>query len=288
VDRRRAEAKPLTRGSALRGGRDRELEVGSRAHYEDPAYYTHAYARRDEDVSFYVELAASHGGPVLEYGIGNGRIALPLARRGVQVTGVDLSAEMLGDLRAKLAAEPELARRVKMRRGDMRSARLGRRFPLIICAFNTLLHLYDRRDFERFFARVHEHLAPGGSFVLDVSMPSAEELARDPNRAYHTPRFRHPTAKDVVRYTERFDYDPVRQVLFVWIEFTPSSRPREGWVTPLAHRQIFPQELEALLHYNGFVIERISGDFQGSPLDRHSDTMVLHCRHRRGFRAGRA
>jgi SAM-dependent methyltransferase len=265
--------------------RDRELEAGSLAHYEDADYYTATYARRLDDVAFYVSLAQRAGGPVLEYGVGNGRIALPIARHGVEVVGVDHAAPMLRDLRARLAREPpDVRRRVRVVRGDMRRVRLRRRFPLVVCTFNTALHLYERDDVERFLARVREHLLPGGRFVVDMAMPHAVDLARDGTKAFHAPRFRHPTAGRVVKNREYFDYDPVRQVLFVSMEFEPVDDPGGAWTTPLAHRQFFPREWEALLHYNGFRVERVEGDFQGGPLTRDSDVMVWHARPARGSR----
>ena len=269
--------------------RDRELEAGTSAHYEDPAYYTKTYRGRVEDVRFYVDLAETAGGAMLEYGCGNGRITLPAARAGASITGVDLSPPMLADLRARLRAEPEEVRaRVTLRRGDMRAVRLGRRFPLVICPFNAFLHLYERRDVERFLARARAHLAPKGQLVFDVSVPEPEELARDPEKAYFAPRFRYPNADGsagpTIRYSERFDYDKVRQVLFVAMEFAPTDGS-DAWMTPLAHRQFYPQELEALLHYNGFEIREQYGDFFRSPLASHSATMVLCCRARRGRRA---
>jgi SAM-dependent methyltransferase len=265
--------------------RDRELEAGSLAHYEDPAYYTSTYARRIDDVAFYVTLAERSGGPVLEYGVGNGRIALPVARHGVELVGVDHSAPMLRDLRDRLSREPaEVRERVRAVRGDMRRVRLRRRFPLVLCTFNTALHLYERDDVERFLARVREHLAPGGRFVVDLSVPRLEDLERRPGHPFHVPRFKHPTTGVVVKNRERFDYDPVRQVLFVSMEFEPVAAPDEGWVTPLAHRQFFPREWEALLHYNGFEVERVEGDFEGGPLTRDSDTMVWTARASKGKR----
>lgn len=264
--------------------RDRELEAGSQAHYEDPAYYTATYAYRVDDVAFYVALARRSGGPVLEYGVGNGRIALPLAREGADVHGVDWSRPMLDDVRARLKREPaEVRRRVRLVRGDMRRVRLARRFPLVVCTFNTALHLYTRPDVERFLARVRAHLAPRGRFVVDLSMPPLEDLARDPARPHHAPRFRHPTAGVIVKNRERFDYDPVRQVLFVSMEFEPVEKPENAWATPLAHRQFFPQEWEALLHYNGFDVERVEGDFHGGPLTKDSDVMVWHATARPRF-----
>jgi SAM-dependent methyltransferase len=263
-------------------GRDKELEAGSRAHYDDAAYYTKTYQKRTDDVAFYVALAKRRRGGVLEYGVGNGRIALPIARTGARVTGVDLSRPMLDDFETRLATEPLIVRRrVTLRCGDMRGVRLRKRFGLVICPFNAFLHLYTQRDVERFLARVREHLAPGGLFAFDVSMPNAHELARDPNRAYSCPRFRYPTTGEMVRYTERFDYDQARQILFVTMEFFPEGRPNASWVTPLAHRQFFPRELESLLHYNGFVISGAWGNFKGGKLDRYSEDIVLTCRLRR-------
>jgi SAM-dependent methyltransferase len=277
---------------------DRELEAGSRAHYEDATYYASLYKKRIDDVQFYVDLATRSGGPVLEYGIGNGRIALPIARHGVRVAGVDHSRPMLADLRSRLADEPDDVRgRIDARFGDMRAKKLGTRFPLVTCPFNAALHLYTRPDVERFLARVREHMEPRGLFVCDLSVPVFQDLMRDPARAYKAPRFRHPSTGEMVGYREHFDYDRARQVLFVAMEFEPlASKARRGapgvtelvgdpdraWMTPLAHRQFFPQEWEALLHYNGFEVDKVEGDFHGGPLDRTSDVMVWHARARRG------
>jgi SAM-dependent methyltransferase len=287
VDRRLGKARSLTL-ARQRSPVDKELEAGSRAHYEDPAYYTKTYRKRSDDIAFYVGLGDKYArrgakrGRVLEYGAGNGRIALPMARAGFSMVGLDLSRPMLDDFETLLAAEPEaVRRRVALRCADMRHARLGRRFDLVTCPFNAFLHLYERLDVERFLARVRDHLAPGGVFAFDISVPNPHELIRDPDRAYFCPRFRHPTTGEMVRYTERFDYDQARQILFVTMEFIPEGRPKESWVAPLAHRQFYPQELEALLHYNGFSIVEAWGDYAGAKLDRYSEIMAVAARVRR-------
>lgn len=256
--------------------RDLVLEAGSSAHYEDPHYYSHTYRARREDVAYYVEHARAHGGRVLEYGVGNGRIALAIARAGGQVLGVDSSAPMVADLRAQLHADPALRERVRVRRADMRTFRTRDRFDAVYCAFNTALHLYTRDDVERFLAGARAHLRPGAELVMDLSVPVAEDLARDPNRAHRAPRFKHPSA-GVVKYEEYFDYDPIRQVLFVSMCFEPVSGA-ESFVTPLAHSQFYPREWEAFLHYNGFVVQDVYGDFLRGPLTRESETMVWHAK----------
>jgi hypothetical protein len=108
---------------------------------------------------------------------------------------------------------------------------------------------------------------------MDVSVPHPEDLARDPDRAFSAPRYRDPSTGKMVKYAERFEYDAASQVLFVSMEMTPvdGSAP---WGQVLAHRQFFPQEIEALFHYNGLSLVSVEGGFEGEPLDRFSDLSV--------------
>jgi len=214
---------------------------------------------------------------VLEYGIGSGRIAIPLARDGSRVVGIDHSPAMLRDLRARLAREPALKGRVRGRAGDMRKVRLGERFPLVLCPFNTALHLYTREDVEAWLRCVRDHLEPDGELVLDLSMPILEDLADPPGTSYSMRPFVHPSAGPV-GYREVFDYDRVRQILFVSMCFEPKTPGAAPFMVPLCHRQYFPREWEALLHYNGFVTTEVFGDFAGGPLVQSSDVMVWHAK----------
>ena len=259
-------------------------DLGAVAHYVDPAYYTKTYRSRTEDVYYYVNEALASGGPVLEYGVGNGRIALPMARAGIDVTGIDLSAPMLDSLRTQLKDEAKDVRgRIELRRGDMRRVKLKRRFPLVIASFNTVLHLYERQDMERFLACVHHHLTPKGRFVFDFSMPHPADLCLDPDKAYGAPRIRHPTTGELTRYAERFVYDPLRQVLLVNMDFMPEGKS-PSFTVPLTHRQYFPAEMEALLHYNGFRDIDFRGDFSDNALDEDVESLIVSCRPQRGYR----
>jgi SAM-dependent methyltransferase len=260
---------------------DHALRVGSAAHYDDVEYYDHAYRSRTEDVALYVGKAIERGGPVLEYGCGAGRITIPIAHAGVEVTGVDASKPMLDELRARLKVEPPHVRsRVTVQLGDMRMIALKSRYAQIFCTFNTFLHLYTREDVERFLAQVCAHLAPRGRFVFDASIPSPIDLARDPNKLHRTRPFVHPTLKKRVKYGERFDYEPLRQVLHVTMEFEPEDNADEAFVTPLTHRQFFPAELEALLHYNGLRVVDQQDGFSGAPLSPTTDAIVWTCERR--------
>ena len=256
------------------------IERGAVEHYADPAYYALAYRARRRDVVFYLAQAKRWGGPVLEYGVGNGRVALPLARAGIDVVGVDLSKPMLADLERRAKRMPRAAsQRLRWVHGDMRDVRLGQRFRLVIAPFNTFLHLYERPDVERFLTRVRHHLAPGAPFVFDFSIPNSSDLAADPDAWRTGPPVRLPGDSRRIRYRERFDYDALRQVLAVDMEFTP---PDGGaYVAQLAHRQFFPCEIEALLHYGGFRSIHFTADFTSRQPDSNVDFLVVEAHRQR-------
>jgi SAM-dependent methyltransferase len=256
-------------------------DLGASAHYADPNFYTGAYDARRHDIDYYVRAARDSGGPVLEYGVGNGRIALQIARAGLTVEGIDLSRPMLDDFERKLSNEPASVRkRVRLHHGDMRELELGRKFALVTLPFNAFLHLYLRTDVEAFLARVRSHLAPDGVFLFDFSLPDPRDLARDPETRFPSNPLSDPDTGAEVAYAERFEYDPLRQLLLVRIEISALDGS-ELRTMPLTHRQYFPREMEALLHYNGFEQIFFTADFTDLPLDRHTDSIVVRARARR-------
>jgi SAM-dependent methyltransferase len=253
-----------------------EIVRGARDHYEDARYYDFTYRTRTEDIAYYLRSAARYGGPVLDLGGGSGRVAIPLAQRGIDVVVLDASASMLAQGRA--VARERLDRehgRIEFRKGDMRRFSLQRRFPLVIAPFNVLLHLYEPDDFATCFRAVADHLTRDGVFVFDVRMPNLRELARDPHRWYRARGFRHPTLGHRIEYAERFAYDPVKQVQHVTIRFTPGEGAPRGAKpveTLLSQRQIFPNELRALLALGGLRLTARHGDFDGRAF--HPDDVV--------------
>jgi SAM-dependent methyltransferase len=252
---------------------------GTESHYRDAAYYDHAYKRRREDVYFYGNFAREHGGPVLELGVGTGRVACAIARAGVSVFGVDLMDEMLEKARKRIRALPSVARpRVEVAQGDIRTFRIQRKFPLILSPFNVFMHLYTREDLEQALETVRAHLAPGGRFVFDVLNPNPDALARDPFRTYKGRKFKHPETGVFHRYSEVFRYSAEEQVQRIYMFAEPEDTPDAAWMMEVAHRQFFPVELETLLHYNGFEIEHRWGDFDRNAFDGDSDSQIVVAR----------
>ena len=134
-----------------------------------------------EDVGFYVDEAVADGGPVVELGVGTGRIAVPVAAAGVSVIGVDASVAML-EVCAERAAAAGVAGRLDLRLGDLRDPPVHERVRLVTCPFRAYLHL--RTDDERRAAllRAYELLEPGGRLVFDVFAPGADDVAETHGR----------------------------------------------------------------------------------------------------------
>jgi SAM-dependent methyltransferase len=123
----------------------------------------------DPVVEFLAGLAGR--GAALEFGIGTGRIALPLARRGIRVHGIDLSEAMVARLRAKPGAE-----QIGVTIGDFATTAVEGRFSVAYLFFNTIMNLTSQEEQAACFQNVAAHLAPGGCFVIEVMVPALQRL----------------------------------------------------------------------------------------------------------------
>ncbi len=211
-----------------------------------------------EDVSFYVDEAVRSGGPVLELGVGTGRIAIPIAAVGIQVVGVDLSEGMLAVARerADLAAVT-----VDLRHGDMRNPPVEGVFPLIVIPFRTLLHMesdIDRRAALRTVARL---LAPGGRFVFDVFTPGAKDIADTHARWVE----REPGI------WERADWDEETRTLILRVRGGDAeSEMSLAWLSVPEWRELLQDE--------GFAVDAVYGWFNRRPW-RGGEDSIWVCRH---------
>ena len=150
--------------------------------YDEIAAFYDPWSRSvTEDVGFYVDEALASGGPVVELGVGTGRIAVPIARAGVDVIGVDSSPGMLAVARTA-AKEAGVADRVDLRLGDLREPPVSERVPLVICPFRSLLHMETEGEKLRALRAARALLAEGGRFVFDVFSPSREDIEETDGR----------------------------------------------------------------------------------------------------------
>jgi SAM-dependent methyltransferase len=238
----------------------------------DGQHYDALHADRTADIPLWVEEARRAGGHVLEVACGTGRITIPLAQSGLEVVGLDISDSMLGRAREKAAGAGV---EIEWICADCRDFHLGRTFGLIFIAFNSMLHLHERTDLERFLACVREHLRPGGRFALDVFNPSVERLARPPSPWSTAFRYTDPDGGGEVVIEERSQYDAARQIVELtwrWVRGGMTLCEEE-----LALRCLFPQELDALLHYNGFEVVERWGSHDRRPFESGSPNQIVVC-----------
>jgi SAM-dependent methyltransferase len=211
-----------------------------------------------EDVAFYVEEARKVSpGPIVELGVGTGRIALPIAADGIGVIGVDSSAGMLEVCReqAELAGVSAL---VDLREGDMREPPVAERVPLVLCPFRSFLHLHSDAERMQALGAIHELLLPGSRFVFDVFTPSEADIEETDGRWLE----REPGI------FERADWDRRRQTLAL------SLRGANGEAT-MVLAWLQPAEWRNLLERAGFRVERCYGWFDRTPHSGGEDTIWI-------------
>ena len=259
-----------------------DVDAGAREHYADAALYDYEYRRRRTDLAFYRELAKRRNATrILDLGAGSGRLAIPLARDGRQVTALDQSRPMLDRLRGK-KLPPSVARRITTVEADLCTFDLGgEKFPLAVAAFNVLEHLYTRGEVDACLRRVAAHLEPGGAFAFDVQLPDLEWLIRDPEKRWAKTRFTDPTTRREMFYSTNHVYDPISQIVMIRLYYDPVDGKGKSRVVSLSQRKFFPAELEALVAHADFQVSARYGDFFWAPLGGTAESQVLVCEPRR-------
>ena len=210
-----------------------------------------------EDVGFYVEEARRAGGPVVELGVGTGRVAVPIAAEGIPVIGVDSSPGMLAVCRQAAEAAGVTAL-LDLRLGDLADPPVPERVRLVTCPFRSYLHLHSDAERLRALRAALALLVPGGRLVFDVFAPGEEDIADTDGRWLE----REPGI------WERADWDTDARTL------TLSVRGEEGETT-MALSWLSPDEWRRLLDAAGFEVEACFGWFDRRPYAGGEDTVWI-------------
>ncbi len=221
------------------------------------------------DVAFYERMARASGGPVLELACGTGRVALPLAEAGLDVTGIDSADAMLAIARRKAAATAAPVRdRLTLVEGDMTTLDLGRLYGLVFVAFRSFQLLLTVERQRQALQAMRRHLRPGGRLALHLFDPRLELLIGD-GGAGRVMSGTHPvTGHRYAGEVLRCDIDHVAQVrwdLWRYIELGANDEVLAEATRQMALRWTYRWELHHLLEVCGFAIEAEYSNFTGAP-----------------------
>lgn len=232
------------------------------------------------DTDLYLALAARTGGPVLELAVGTGRLAVPLAAAGHDVTGVDLDPAMLERARRRAAAAGRsVERRLHLVEDDIRTVRLpaAGTFGLAFVALNSLMLLGDRASQLAAIRTMAAHLAPGGLAVVDVWLPDADDLARfDGRLSLEYPRLDPETGHLVTKIASAIHDAATATVRLATIY--EEGRPGESairWFREDHLRLVGADELRAAAEAVGLEVELIAGNYDLDPLGPGAERAIL-------------
>lgn len=238
-------------------------------------YYDLDYQGVDEDVEFYLSFARRCGSPILEPACGTGRILVPLARAGLDVTGLDVSPAMLAVAEHKL--DRALRRRVRLVEADMRDFDLPERFQMAFLATDSFMHADDLEDQARTLRAVHRHLVEGGLLLVDLANPQVPSwLDQSDELRLHWLRDDPETGRSVSKLVA-CQMDWARQwqdVTFFYDERHDDGTLRRT-IAPFRLRYLFRYEMELLLQMTGYGLEEVYGSYDLAPFSAESERMIF-------------
>ncbi len=243
----------------------------------DGKHYDQIHRDADWDLSFWSGQAREYGDPVLELACGTGRVANTLALEGFRVTGIDNSDTMLSEARRKSESQ---GTGVEWVQTDVRHFELGTTFPLIIFPFRSIAALLTVKDLEACLTCVKKHLKADGRFIIDAFNPDPEILHRSPEDRHPFAEYPDPAGNGTIVVTHSNVYDAASQINRIKLFFKLPAQTEEV-IEELNLRMYFPQELNALLEYNGFIIEDKFGDYEQTPFVSSVKLQLLVCSTRR-------
>jgi SAM-dependent methyltransferase len=243
--------------------------------YADAELYDVIFAGYREDLDFYVSAAKQARGPVLEVGCGTGRVMIPCLQAGADVDGLDLHAEMLAVLKRKAQA---LGLKVRVYQADMRDFTTPRRYALVTIPFNAFVHNLTTQDQLKTLRVCREHLEPGGALTVSLFHPRFDLITAPEGVPVLETETTHPQTGRTLRLYDTRTMDRVNQIQHSNNEI--QELDAEGNVIAVhrsetAMRWTYKAEMELLLHVAGYARWQTLGGFDGRPLARDDDQMVV-------------
>jgi SAM-dependent methyltransferase len=212
---------------------------------------------------------------VLDVGCGTGRILLPCLQAGVDIEGMDLFSGMLTRLREKAAA---LGLNPTLHQSDMASFQLARRYAAILIPFNAFAHTVTTDTQLSCLRACREHLLPGGILAFDMYFPGQHWIGAPSGTREMEAEIAHPQTGLPVRMWDTRTFDRVKQLQYTFNEI--ELLDAKGNITAVhpsrtTMRWTFKAEMELLLRLSGWARWSIVGDFDGRPLEKETDALIV-------------
>lgn len=239
--------------------------------YERLARFYDGLVTNDDDVAFFVNLSKQASGRVIELMAGTGRVSIPVASQGVQLTCVDNSPAMLDELRRKLSLQDLSAEVVQQ---DVTRLELESRFALAYIAFHSFEELTEDVDRDNLFRRVLTHLQPGGRFVCTLHDPERRLRDVGPNREQQW-RFEDPNDGRVIQLRLRTTFDKARSLVRGRERLEDLSSGQLIADLPLCFRLTSCEEFRPLAQRAGFRVEALYGDYDHSRYTAGQSTSMV-------------
>lgn len=221
------------------------------------------------DVIFYLNYFKNFKGSILEIGTGTGRITIPLLKKGINVTALDVAPRMLNILKNKLHKEGFSANIIC---ADMRNFKIEEKFDAIIVTFRTFQHMYTVADQKSALKNIKKHLKPKGILIFDVYNPKIKYIEKG-DWQWRKDKDINVLTNDKIRIFQRNKYDMAEQIMYQ--EYRVEYPDRKKDIIKLKMRFFFAFELRYLLEMSGFRLKNIYGDFKKSNFSADSPEMVF-------------
>ena len=245
-------------------------------------WYDIFYAAADPgDIEFYHGLCRASGGPVLEIGVGTGRIGLPLAKEGMEIVGIDLFEPMLKVAQQNALDIAPLNGSLRLIQADMRDFDLKRQFPVVTIPARTLLLATTEEEQIETLCRAVQHLEPDGTMAFNLFYPDPEMLADDPDEEFLLEVVEKPDGgRYVLTAKNHFDLESqLNHGVQIAEELDPKGEVLRRQELEVVVRYLYPEQIIALCDRVGLEVIEMWGDFEGGELDEESDEIVVLARH---------
>ena len=226
------------------------------------------------DLQFYKRwLPKSKNARILELCCGTGRLTLPIAKDGYDISGVDYTSSMLNQAKIKAS---EAGLEVRFIEADIRALDLREKYDFIFIPFNSIHYLYENEDLFKAFSIVKNHLKEGGLFLLDCFNPNMQYIVEGEKEqreiaTYTTDDGRKVSIKQTMHYENKTQINRIKWHYFINGEFDS--------VQDLDMRMFFPQELDSYLKWFGFTIVHKFGNFDEKTFRDNSEKQIFVCKY---------